>query len=191
VSTSVFFDLAPSASRASTVTRYVPAFLGVPDRVPRVWESLIPAGSFPLTSPHFTGFTPPAVRIAARYARPTVAGFRRVVVTASREATLRAELADVLRPSVSLAVSTNLNVPAALGVPAIVPLAGSSVSPVGSEPEDTDQVYDPLPPVTVAACPKRMPTSAVGRAAGANGEVTTRDCRTLIANVAVSECPPF
>src|SRR6187551_2514137 len=115
----------------------------MPVSVPSVGESRTPAGSFPLATRHLSGLTPPLVRSAARYALPTAAAFRRAVVTASLAATFSALLTDVARPSESVAVRPNVNLPADVGVPAIVPFAGSSTRPLGSAPEDTDHVYVP------------------------------------------------
>ena len=39
--------------------------------------------------------------------------------------------------------------PPAVGVPLISPVETDRVSPVGSEPSATDQVYEPIPPDTV------------------------------------------
>ena len=40
-------------------------------------------------------------------------------------------------------------VPAEVGVPEMAPVEGSSVSPSGREPLETDQEYGPLPLVTL------------------------------------------
>ena len=53
-----------------------------------------------------------------------------------------------LRPSASVTVNVNRAAVAAVGVPVTVPLAESMLSPSGSGPPVTDQVYGPVPPAT-------------------------------------------
>ena len=46
---------------------------------------------------------------------------------------------DAVPPAVSATWIVKLNVPAAVGVPVIVPAAGSRLSPAGKDPDVTDQ----------------------------------------------------
>jgi hypothetical protein len=52
-------------------------------------------------------------------------------------------------------------VPATVGVPEIWPVLEFSVIPFGSEPERIENVYDPLPPLTVSAELYATPTVAL------------------------------
>jgi hypothetical protein len=64
-SVKVFWALAPSASTACTVTRYLPAFFGIPMNRCSLLPNVTPAGSFPRTL-HVAGATPPTVVIVER-----------------------------------------------------------------------------------------------------------------------------
>ena len=46
----------------------------------------------------------------------------------------------------SRTVIVNVEEPFNLGLPRMIPLAGSSTSPGGKAPDDTDQMYNPAPP---------------------------------------------
>jgi len=52
-------------------------------------------------------------------------------------------------------------VPATVGVPEIWPVLEFNVIPFGSEPERIENVYDPLPPLTVSAELYATPTVAL------------------------------
>ena len=53
----------------------------------------------------------------------------------------------------SVARAVKLNVPEAVGVPEMAPVAEFSVSPVGSVPLARDHVIAPCPPVDVSVAP--------------------------------------
>ena len=80
--------------------------------MPVVCDNLRPGGSAPLTTLHFTGWTPPTVASFIWYALATFAGFKRRVLIASRGATVNAAADVVTRPSLSVAVTPNANAPA-------------------------------------------------------------------------------
>jgi hypothetical protein len=61
------------------------------------------------------------------------------------------QLAVAMFPSLSVAVSTKLKVPVAVGTPERTP-AGESSSPVGNVPDVFAQVTAPIPPVEVKMC---------------------------------------
>ena len=46
----------------------------------------------------------------------------------------------------SLTVAPKEKLPLAVGVPETTPVAGVRERPAGSEPEEIDQVYEPVPP---------------------------------------------
>ena len=88
----------------------------------------------PLTTLHFTGWTPPTVASFIWYVLATVAGFKRRVLIVSRGATVNVAADVVTRPSLSVAVTLNAKAPAAWGVPATVPLVASSTTPGAMRP---------------------------------------------------------
>ena len=135
----------------------------------------------PLTTLHFTGWTPPTVASFVWYVLATFAGFKRRVLIVSRGATVNAAADVVTRPSLSVAVTPNAKIPAFWGVPAIVPRVASSTTPEGNAPDTSDQVYVPLPPVAVKVFARRIPTSLLGGRAGPNGDFTLRGWRTVSA----------
>lgn len=49
--------------------------------------------------------------------------------------------------SASVTVAVKPAVPLAVGVPEMIPVAGTSVSPAGRLPVEIDQAYGPVPPV--------------------------------------------
>jgi hypothetical protein len=58
-------------------------------------------------------------------------------------------------------VTANVDVPLALGVPEITPVA-ESVSPAGRLPEVIDQLYPGVPPLAVSAASYAVPPCAPG-----------------------------
>ena len=94
----------------------------------------------PLTTLHFTGWTPPTVASFVWYVLATFAGFKRRVLIVSRGATVNAAADLVTRPSLSVAVMPNAKIPAVWGVPAIVPVLVSSVTPAGNAPDTSAHV---------------------------------------------------
>jgi hypothetical protein len=54
-------------------------------------------------------------------------------------------------PELSFTCAVNVEVPAVVGVPVILPLAASA-SPAGSAPTVTVHVFPPLPPLAVRVC---------------------------------------
>jgi hypothetical protein len=51
--------------------------------------------------------------------------------------------------SASVTVAVKLAVPLVVGVPAMIPVAGTRVSPAGRLPVVIDQLYGPVPPVAL------------------------------------------
>ena len=85
-----------------------------------------------------------------RIAPPTVAGFAdEASAVAVAPGLTWIAVASVAVPKPLLARTVNAESPAAVGVPVTVP-SGRSASPGGSEPESTETVADPVPPVLKA-----------------------------------------
>lgn len=64
----------------------------------------------------------------------------------------------------SATFSVNVELPAAVGVPLIVPVLAPSVSPVGRLPCETDQVYGEMPPEVANVTLYAVPTWPAARA---------------------------
>ncbi len=71
-----------------------------------------------------------------------------------------------MAPFPSVAVTVKAFVAAVLGVPESTPVAGLSVSPAGSAPAVTLNVYVPLPPVADTVCAYGTPIVPLDRLAG-------------------------
>ena len=65
-------------------------------------------------------------------------------------ATIMVSACEAVAFALSLTCTVKLEVPAAVGVPLIVPLAESE-RPAGSEPVVVDQVLPPVPPLAASA----------------------------------------
>src|SRR5689334_9985578 len=74
-------------------------------------------------------------------------------------------LACATGDSESIAVTVKLTDPAAVGVPEITPPTESD-SPAGSDPDVTDHVSAPIPPIVLSAAEYRAPTVARGSGCG-------------------------
>ena len=71
---SVFFATTLRPSVTWKVTRYRPALVGVPLRMPSAGSKRTPLGSGPFRIFHLRGRTPPVEATFARYGRPTLPG---------------------------------------------------------------------------------------------------------------------
>jgi hypothetical protein len=128
-------------SAAMTMKSYWPATVGVPESAPS-GERTRPGGRLlAASSVHETGAVPPDAPSCAEYATPTDASTSDVVPTRSGDAEEPAPeiVIDTVRSSEaggtaeSATVTTNDEVPAAVGVPVTEP-DGESPSPLGSVP---------------------------------------------------------
>ena len=82
---------------------------------------------------------------------------------------------DPVAPTASVAVIVKLNVPAALDVPVIAPVAAFRDKPVGNDPAVTANVEAPVPPLDVSVCEYATPCVVAGSDAGftVSGAATT------------------
>src|SRR5882762_8602684 len=71
--------------------------------------------------------------------------------------------ADAEAPALSLTWMVNMNVPASVGVPEIVPFEEDNVRPLGSWPPITNQVYGEPPPVACRLALKEVWTWPLGK----------------------------
>jgi hypothetical protein len=80
------------------------------------------------------GRTPPVERRRALYFFPTVAAFNGAFVASRRSTMTKRRFAVLFKPSASVTVSATVDVPAAVGLPLMAPVAASNVRPDGSTP---------------------------------------------------------
>jgi hypothetical protein len=130
-----------------------------------------PAGRLPDASDQVYDPVPPVAASCAEYAEPTVPPASELVVTETGLATVSVRLLDaVCEPSV--AATLNDEVPAALGVPVMAPLADND-RPAGRLPDASDQVYDPVPPVAASCAEYAEPTVPSARDVVVTARVST------------------
>src|SRR3989304_489177 len=144
---SAWLDVAPFASVARTVKLDVPPVVGVPLITPVPLLRVSPKGRLPATIAHVTGDLPPVDVSVWLYARFTVPSDNSVVVTDSAAYTVIESALSEYAPLASITRTVKFDVPAAVGVPLITPVAVFRFNPAGRLPVATDQLYGVLPPV--------------------------------------------
>jgi hypothetical protein len=149
-----------------TVKLKVPDAVGVPEIVPLV-ESVRAPGNDPELTLQLYGVVPPVAASVAEYAVPTCPPARELVVICTGTTdVVTVMLNDFVAvwagDEESFAWTVNVNVPAPVGVPEIVPLV-ESVRPPGNEPELTLQLYGVVPPVAASVAEYAVPTCPPAR----------------------------
>jgi len=141
----------------------VPVAVAVPVIWPVVPSSESPAGSEPEEMLQVYAGVPPVACSVAEYSELVEACGREDVVidkgtgpAAAATAMLNA-LAEALW-SASSTCTVNDAVPAAVGAPEITPEEAARVTPTGSEPEMTLQVYGVVPPLACSVAEYAVPT---------------------------------
>jgi hypothetical protein len=143
--------VADAESVTLTVKLLVPAAVGVPEIVPFA-ASVNPAGNVPLASDHVYGGVPPEAAKLWVYAAPTVPGASVDVVTLTGvPATVIESAAVALFKVRSVTRTVKLLVPAAVGVPEIVPVR-PRLSPAGSVPLARVHTYGGVPADARTVC---------------------------------------
>ena len=139
----------PTLSLSMIVKVYVPAVVGVPEMMPVTGASERPTGNVPTDTDQVNGDVPPVIPRVWLYDSPTsLFGSVRVVITKAGLMVIINGLVAVA-PILSVTMIVKLKVPAVVGVPAIAPVDGVRVSPAGSKPVESDQVYGTAPPIAV------------------------------------------
>src|SRR5687767_8124988 len=130
-------------SATRTVKLEFPGDCGVPVIAPAALSAR-PAGKDPAVRAHVYDPDPPVAFKLCEYGTPTVPAARPFVVIATAGGAMAMLSALVANPPppVLVARTVNCEVPAASGVPLIVPV-GPSDSPPGMDPPDTVHEYDP------------------------------------------------
>jgi hypothetical protein len=141
-------------SVAFTVKLVVPVALGVPVMAPVLEFRLAQEGNAPEEMLQVTGGVPPVNISCWLYAELTVPLGKLVVVMTSVAAVTVMLNACVAVCGVgeveSVALTVKLVVAAALGVPVMAPVLGSSEAQEGSEPEEMLQVIGAAPPLDMS-----------------------------------------
>ena len=123
-----------------TVKLLVPAVPGVPEIVPPA-DRVNPEGSVPTDTVHEYGGTPPDSPERLRIRSAHRAGRQRDdVVIPSAALTVNDSALVVLPPPLSDNRTVKADVPAADGVPLIIPVEAARVKPAGKVPSDTVHV---------------------------------------------------
>ena len=133
----VIFPLALSVT--FTVKLLVPAVPGVPEIVPPV-DKVNPAGSVPTDTDHEYGGTPPEAPSVCEYPVPAVPAGSDDVVIPSAALTVNDSALVVLPPPLSTNRTVKGDVPAAEGVPLMMPVDAARVKPAGKVPSETVHV---------------------------------------------------
>ena len=133
-----------------TVNVAVPAADGVPPMLPAALR-VSPAGSAPVAIVQVYPTVPPLAVRVCWYAVPTTPAGSDEVPMVSPTPTTIDKLAVALAELLSVTCTVKFAVPAAVGVPPMLPLA-LSASPAGSAPVVIVQLYPPVPPLAVRVC---------------------------------------
>ena len=144
------FELLPAALVALTLNVAMPAAVGVPLSMPVADPRLSPAGSVPLVTAQVIGVVPPAIRVCEAAAPVTPSGNGDDVVMEGGVAaavTVRLNCLELL-PDALVALTVNVETPAAVGVPLMVPVEEPRLSPAGSVPPVTAHVIGVVPAAT-------------------------------------------
>jgi len=176
-------DVASVALRegvAESVTRnvklLVPLPEGVPEIIPVVAFSVRPVGRAPALTDQFSGGTEPAAVTVAKYGTPAIALLRSVETIESVGLTvmLVGNVAVCAGVDASDTCNVKVTVPAAVGIPAITPVAALRDRPAGSAPAEMVQFRGKVPPETVGVNKYGSRTVAFGGAVAvtANCELT-------------------
>ena len=152
------------ASFTCTVNDAVPAVVGVPLTCP-VELSASPAGKEPALIDQLYGVAPPLACSIVEYPLPTEPPGSDEVVTvgacpAAATTTLKAFVPVLFAESFTCTV--NDEVPTVVGVPAITPVPAVRLSPAGSEPVLTLQVYGVVPPLACSVVEYTLPAVPPG-----------------------------
>jgi hypothetical protein len=137
-------------SVACTVKVNVPDKVGVPDSTPAVL-SVRPFGNVPALLLNVYGLLPPLALTVSVYATPTVPPDRLLgeTVMLGQPMVIENCLVAVHSVAVSVDITVNVEMPAAVGVPDTVP-PELRLKPAGRPPLSRLYVYGPVPPLVVS-----------------------------------------
>ena len=173
--------LLPALLEAFTVNVDVPAAVGVPLMIPEL-NRFNPVGKAPFSKLHVIGAVPEASSCAL-YAVPVAPLGKDVVVItgATAELVTTIDNAFVSLPTLLVALTVKLEVPAVLGVPEMMP-ADDSVNPAGKLPLCNDHVIGVVPEAASCALyvvPVKPPGRVVVVMNGGSSTVMLNDLVSL------------
>ena len=158
---SAFVVLPLALSVTFTVKLLVPAVPGVPEIVPPA-DRLNPEGSVPRDTVHVYGANPPDAASAWEYAVPTAPAGSDAVVIAKAGLTTKDNGLVATPPPLSVNRTVKAAVPAAAGVPLMIPVDAARVKPVGKAPTDIVHVTGETAPDTARVAVYDEPAMALG-----------------------------
>jgi len=134
--------------------RFVAVTVGIPLIIPVVVLNVNPLGSVPPVRDQVYGLTPPTAASVALYATPCVPIGSDLVVMmgVANVPTISVSVVEVpicCGVAESFTWNTSCAVAAAVGVPLMIPVAGSSDNPLGIVPETRENVNGTIPPVVI------------------------------------------
>ena len=160
-----FVPLLFAASVTCIVNDTVPAVVGVPEITPVDATRLNPAGNVPALTLQVYGVVPPLACSVVEYAVPAVPPGNDVVVTVGGCAAATTAMLNAFVPllfAASVTCIVNDTVPAAVGVPEIMPVDATKLSPAGNVPALTLQVYGVVPPLACSVVEYAVPVVPPG-----------------------------
>ena len=184
VSDSAFVVLPLALSVTFTVKLLDPAAPGVPEIVPPV-DKVNPAGSVPTDTVHVYGVNPPEAASACEYAVPTVPAGNDAVVIDKAGLMVNDNAFVATPPPLSANRTVKEAVPAAAGVPLMIPVEAAKLNPEGKAPSDIVQVTGDTAPDTARVAEYDEPATALGNVS----VVITGLELTMICNGCVSVSP--
>jgi hypothetical protein len=123
----------PTELAALTVKVDVPFTIGVPEITPVVGARLNPTGNAPLSRLHVMGVVPVAVSVCLYVLSSSPPGNVAMVIVGATGGAIVMENCFVLYPPVFVALTVNVDVPSAVGLPEIAPLP-ARLKPSGNAP---------------------------------------------------------
>ena len=152
---------APRLSETFAVKANDPVAVGVPVIAPDAAVRLSPVGRLPELMDHVNGDVPPDSVSVCEYETVRSPPSSDAVVIDSAALIVTDMVLVGAAPAASVTLTVKLNVPAAVGVPLKTP-AELKLKPPGTDPELTDHVSVPVPPVVAKVCEYTTPTSPTG-----------------------------
>jgi hypothetical protein len=126
-----------------------PVAVGVPVIAPVEVTRDSPAGRLPVAIAQVYGLAPPVAASIWLYATLIVSAGRLDVVIVNGAMTAMDSACVAAAPTLSVTFAVKLDVPVAVGVPVIAPVAAVRLKPPGRLPADIDQVMGAVPPEDV------------------------------------------
>jgi len=160
VSDSIFVVVPLALSVTFTVKLLGPAVPGVPEIVPPA-DRLMPAGSVPRDTVQVYGANPPEAASACEYAVPTAPTGNEAVVIAKAGLMVNDSAFVATPPRLSANRTVKGVIPAAAGVPLMIPVEAARLNPEGKAPTDIVQASGGTAPVAARVAEYDEPAMAL------------------------------